>query len=129
MTSIPESSGAVAARQFQPDALIRKARELAPLIRGCREEIDATRQLPAVLVQALQTAGMFRLFVPAKFGGYEVDPITFVKIIEEISAVDGSAGWVVSVCAVGGLLAGYMREDAVISILWRKPRCPRRGRH
>jgi hypothetical protein len=51
------------------------------------------------------------LFVPAKFGGYEVDPITFVKIIEEISAVDGSAGWVVSVCAVGGLFAGFLREE------------------
>jgi alkylation response protein AidB-like acyl-CoA dehydrogenase len=50
--------------------------------------------------------------VPAKFGGYEIDPITFVKIIEEISAVDGSAGWVVSVCAVGGLVAGLLREDA-----------------
>jgi alkylation response protein AidB-like acyl-CoA dehydrogenase len=56
------------------------------------------------------------LFVPAKFGGYEVDPITFVKIIEEISAVDGSAGWVVSVCAVGGLFAGFLREDAAEKI-------------
>ena len=116
MPSISESSGTPGAKQFQGDALIKKARELAPLIRTCREEIDATRQLPTTLVDALRSAGLFRLFVPAKFGGYEVDPITFVKIIEEISAVDGSVGWVVSVGAVGGLLAGYLREDAAARI-------------
>jgi indole-3-acetate monooxygenase len=114
--SISDSFGAPMARQLQEDSLIRKARELAPLIRGCREEIDATRQLPTALVEALRAAGLFRLFVPAKFGGYEIDPITFVKIIEEISAADGSAGWVVSVCAVGGLIAGFLRKDAAAKI-------------
>jgi indole-3-acetate monooxygenase len=110
--SISDSSGGSTARQLLEDSLIRKARELAPLIRSCREEIDATRQLPTALFEALRTAGLFRLFVPVKFGGYEIDPIIFVKIIEEISAMDGSAGWVVSVSAVGGLVAGFLREDA-----------------
>jgi hypothetical protein len=64
---------------------------------------------------------MFRLFVPANFGGHEVDPITFVKVIEEISAVDGSSGWVVSVCAVGGLLAGYLGEEVAMAIHGENP--------
>jgi indole-3-acetate monooxygenase len=98
--------------QSQGDSLIQKARDLAPLIRSCREEIDCSRQLPAALVESLRTEGLFRLFVPAKFGGYEVDPITFVKIIEELSAVDGATGWIVSVCAVGGLFAGFLSEHA-----------------
>jgi indole-3-acetate monooxygenase len=119
--STSDSSGAPIAGQLQGDTLIRKARELAPLIRSCREEIDATRQLPTALLEALRAGGFFRLFVPAKFGGYEVDPITFVKIIEEISAVDGSAGWVVSVCAVGGLIAGFLREEAVRKIYGDNP--------
>jgi indole-3-acetate monooxygenase len=114
--SISDTSGASMRRKLQEDSLIRKARELAPLIRRCREEIDATRQLPTELVEAMRAGGLFRLFVPAKFGGFEVDPITFVKIIEEISAVDGSAGWVVSVCAVGGLFAGFLHEDAAAKI-------------
>ena len=112
MTSIPTPSA---------DALIQRARDLGPAIRACREEIDATRQLPTTLVQALRAAGMFRLFVPAKLGGYEIDPITFVKIIEELSAVDGSVGWIVSVCAVGGLLAGSIREEALIGIYGESP--------
>jgi 3-hydroxy-9,10-secoandrosta-1,3,5(10)-triene-9,17-dione monooxygenase len=80
--SIPDYSHTTMERQLQGDSLIRKAREMAPLIRSSRDEIDSTRQLPTLLVEAFREGGLFRLFVPAKFGGYEVDPITFVKILE-----------------------------------------------
>jgi indole-3-acetate monooxygenase len=92
----------------QTRTLIERARDLAPTIRSCRDQVDAARQIPERLVCELRTAGMFRLLVPAELGGYELDPITFAKIIEEIAAVDGATGWVVSVGAVGGLFAGYM---------------------
>lgn len=121
MLSIPDSSSASVARQLQGDSLIRRARELAPLIRSCREQIDSTRQLPTALVEGLRAGGLFRLFVPAKFGGYELEPITFARIIEEISALDGSAGWVVSVCAVGGLIAGFLPQDAAAKIYGDHP--------
>jgi len=121
VSTIPSSPGAAVATQLQTDTLIRRARDLAPVIRGCRDEIDTARQLPATIVEALRTAGVFRLLVPTRFGGYEVDPITFIKIIEEISAADGSAGWVASVCSVGGLLAGYMREEAGMAIYGENP--------
>jgi alkylation response protein AidB-like acyl-CoA dehydrogenase len=104
------------ARVRQDDALLERVRELAPVIRSCRDAIDADRQLPDTLVEALRAAGMFRLFAPAKFGGPEIDPSTFVKIIEGLSAADGSIGWVVSVCSVGGLFAGYLSEESVAGI-------------
>lgn len=100
----------------QPSVLIQRARDLVPLIRTCREEIDATRQLPSRLIEELRTAGMFRLFVPAEFGGYEASPTIFTTIIEEIAAHDGATAWVVSVCAVGGLFAGQMQKSAAQQI-------------
>ena len=106
MSSIADPYDSAASNDDPAGILIQKARDLGTLIRGSRDEIDATRQLPAKLVEALRTAGMFRLFVPAEFGGCEVNPTTFTEIIEEIAAVDGATGWVVSVCAVGGLFAG-----------------------
>jgi alkylation response protein AidB-like acyl-CoA dehydrogenase len=42
--------------------------------------------VPERLIEGLRTAGMFRLFVPAEFGGYKVSPIIFTRIIEEMSA-------------------------------------------
>ena len=84
MSPIPKSSGAPTTIGVL-ESLIRKSQNLGQLILSCREEIDSERQLPANLVEELRRSGFFRLFVPAEFGGYEVDPITFVKIIEEIS--------------------------------------------
>lgn len=49
--------------------LIQVASVLAPTIRSCLDEIDATRQLLEGLIERLGTAGMFRLFVPAEFAG------------------------------------------------------------
>ena len=99
MSPIPKSSAAPSTIGVL-ESLIRKSQNLGQLILSCREEIDSERQLPANLVEELRRSGFFRLFVPAEFGGYEVDPITFVKIIEEISMWDGSVGWVISVAAV-----------------------------
>ena len=101
--------------------LIQKARDLAFAIQSCRDEIDASRQLPARLVDELRKTGMFRLFVPAELGGYEVTPMTFTRIIEEIAAIDGATAWVVSVCAVGGLFAGHMQKGAVQQIYGADP--------
>jgi indole-3-acetate monooxygenase len=121
VNTIPGSPGTAVATELQADMLIRRARDLAPMIYNCRDEIDTARQLPEKIVQALRAAGIFRLFAPARFGGYEVDPITFIKVVEEISAADGSAGWIAAVCNVGGLFAGYMGEKAVMTIHGENP--------
>lgn len=103
------------------EALVKKARDLGEVVRTCRDEIDAAHELPARVVSTLRESGLFRLFVPKAFGGYEVDPITFTQIIEEIAALDGSVGWVLSVGAVGGLFAGSLPESVARQIYGRDP--------
>jgi len=105
----------------QSKILIQATSDLAPTIRSCLEEIDTTRQLPERLIEKLRTAGMFRLFLPAEFGGHEVSPIIFTRIIEEIAAIDGATAWVVSVCAAGGLFAGHMEQSAARQIYGSDP--------
>lgn len=123
MDQIPDSSVGVASTSGGAlhSLMIQKCRDLGPVILKCREEIDSSRQLPPELVQELRNSGLFRLFVPSEFGGYEIDPSTFVKIIEEISAWDGSVGWVVSVAAVGGLLAGHLPNRVAKEIYGEHP--------
>jgi alkylation response protein AidB-like acyl-CoA dehydrogenase len=101
--------------------LIQRAGDLAPQVAAARKEIDASRQLPAALADALRNAGMFRLFTPAVYGGYEADPAVFVQVVEELSRADGSVGWVVSVCSVGGLFAGSMPEASACEIHSQNP--------
>ena len=52
---------------------LEAARKLAPRIRASADEIDANRELPRSLFEAIADAGMFHLAVPAVIGGGEID--------------------------------------------------------
>jgi alkylation response protein AidB-like acyl-CoA dehydrogenase len=92
--------------------LIAAARSLAPQIRAARDEIERSRRLPAPLVTALAEAGLFRLYVPKTLGGLEVDPVTFLRVVEEVARIDG---------AVHGALGAYLREDVARAIYCDNP--------
>jgi alkylation response protein AidB-like acyl-CoA dehydrogenase len=87
-----------------------KIHELLPGVRARREEIERGRRLPADLVDQLIATGVFRLGIPRALGGDELDPLDQVRVIETVSAADGSAGWCTMIALGNGLFAGFMPE-------------------
>ena len=61
-------------------------------------------------------AGFYRLYVPRQLGGLEVHPVTFSRVIEEISRIDGATGWNLTVGAAYGAFAAFLREDVAREI-------------
>src|SRR5205085_2624587 len=51
--------------------------------------------------------------VPRVAGGDELDPITMLDVVEAVSRVDGSAGWVTMIGSGAGFVTGYL--DASVS--------------
>ena len=98
------------------------ARKLAPLIRSCADEIEAERELPRPLFEALADAGLFRLALPRALGGSELDLPTYVQVIEEIGKADASTGWIVNQCAIFATYAARMPRDLARSIWIDTPR-------
>lgn len=92
------------------NTIIESARALRPLVESARDEMEAQRRMPARLVQAMAGARLFHLHVPTSLGGLEVDPMTFMRVIEEVSQADGSAGWNLMIGAGCGMFAGFMPE-------------------
>ncbi|MGH3852907.1 MAG: acyl-CoA dehydrogenase family protein [Pseudonocardiaceae bacterium] len=72
---------------------LEAARALAPEIRDRAREGERLRTMPPELAERIEEAGLFAVWLPRSLGGLELDPTTVVKIIEEISYADGSAGW------------------------------------
>jgi len=93
-----------------PNTILESARALRPLVESVRDEMEAQRRMPASLVQAMAGARLFHLFVPNSIGGLEVDPMTFMRVIEEVSAMDGSAGWNLMIGSGDGIIAGFVPE-------------------
>lgn len=88
------------------------ARALGPTIRAAAAEIEQGRRLPLPLVRALKDAGLFRMPMPRAWGGPEVDLLTQIRAIEELSYADGSVGWCVMIGSDGGYFTAFL-DDAV----------------
>src|SRR5215468_11027409 len=93
------------------------ARKLAPMIRSCADQIEADRELPRQLFEALADAGLFQLALPRSLDGAEIDLPTYVQVLEEIGKADASTGWIVNQCAIFATYAARMPHD-VARLIW-----------
>lgn len=75
------------------EALLANARALKAAVAAASDRIDAERALPPELVEAFHDAGIFRMAIPKVYGGIDASPVTCARVVEEIAAADGSAGW------------------------------------
>jgi indole-3-acetate monooxygenase len=102
-----------------PDGIAIRARvdEIGTLLRESAPEVEAARRLTAPVVDALRSAGVFRMSMPQAWGGPELDICTQIEIIETLSRADASVGW----CAMIGSDSGYFSsflDDATARSLY-----------
>jgi len=90
------------------DQLVADARALAPFLQAASDEIDAARQLPSHVVAALHQAGCFRMTLPLDEGGLAAGFLAQIRVIEEISAANGSAGWCVMIGSANNHFLTYI---------------------
>lgn len=102
-------------------SFVDAAAALAPLVQASAEESERSRRLPVPLVEAMAQAGLFRLWIPRTIGGAEADPMTLVRVVEEISRADGAAGWCMAIGGVYGVFGGYLAKDAAHEIYGSDP--------
>ena len=99
---------------------LEAARELAPKIRAAADEIEAERELPKPLFEALADAGLFHLALPRALGCPELDLPTYVQVIEELAKADASTAWCVNQGAIFATYAARMPRE-VARAIWIDP--------
>jgi len=72
---------------------LSRARAFGPLLASHAGAIEQNGELPAPLVATLRDQRFFRFLQPRSVGGLELDPVSYVPIIEEIASHDASTAW------------------------------------
>jgi len=102
-------------------ALVERVRGLAPLAGEHAAENERERRLAPAVVDAFESAGLFRLFLPERFGGAGLDYVEGMPVIEEAAAADGSAGWNLAIGAGTLSFAMLLDDDAAIEEILKTP--------
>ncbi len=91
--------------------LVRRASDLVPLLQKHAAWGEKNRRLHEEVLEALTGAGLLRMRIPARYGGYESDMRTVVEVISELAKGDGSASWVTAVFAISTWMAGLFPDE------------------
>ena len=91
--------------------LVRRATDLVPLLRKRAAWTEENRRLHPETIEALAGAGIFRMRVPARYGGYESDTRTLSEVMVQLGRGDGSVAWVASVWAIPGWMVGLFPDE------------------
>ncbi len=75
------------------EELVARATALVPLIREHAAETSEDRAVSPAVMEALEEAELFNLFVPRRFGGHEASMRTAMEVLAEIARGDGSTAW------------------------------------
>ncbi|MET0858946.1 MAG: acyl-CoA dehydrogenase, partial [Telluria sp.] len=84
---------------------------------------DAARFLHPVQQALIHRRGWLRMLAPKYAGGTELPLPAVVRLEEEIAGVDGSMGWVVTLCAGAGWFAGFLPPALARDIVGAKRVC------
>lgn len=87
-------------------------------IRDQRHEFEQQRYISQDIIEAFKQIGVYRAMVPRAYGGDERTPAEFLRMVEAISAADGSAGWVASF----GMNPAYLAALPTMTLaeVWRE---------
>ena len=92
------------------EGLVDRIRALAPFIAAYADQAERERKPVDAVMAALAGTGVFRSYVPRRFGGYEIDTDTFAVVKKVLFGSDADA-WP-SLPEIGAYEAGVLLELA-----------------
>jgi alkylation response protein AidB-like acyl-CoA dehydrogenase len=93
------------------EGVVERAAHLVPLLRRNAAQADRDRRIAPENIGALAEAGVFRITLPRRFGGYESSVATQVDVLCELARGCGSTSWVAAVYSVGTWLVAISSDE------------------
>jgi len=111
-------------RTAKRDMLLAAVESIRDIVEAGTDYAEEHGTLRLDVVEAMQEAGLFRLKLPAELGGAEADPVTQIDVIEAMTRIYPSAGWVLmtNATAIGSAGAFLPERGASEVFATRIPR-------
>lgn len=97
--------------QLEATDVVAAAEAAIPVLRANSQRAEQDRRLADETIAALESAGVFRMTAPTRFGGLEADLQTQVEVLAAVARGCGSSGWVASLYSVCGWFAGLYPDE------------------
>lgn len=94
------------------DELVRRVRELAPVLEERARAAERARRLSDETIADLAGTGLFQMLVPERFGGGEQGFGAMAAACREIGAGDASAGWLSVIYTLHNWMIALFPEEA-----------------
>jgi alkylation response protein AidB-like acyl-CoA dehydrogenase len=101
--------------------VLAAAGEIGPVLREHAPEGERRRRLAPAALEAMRSAGLFRMLLPRSLGGLEVDPVTFARAVEATSRHDAAAGWALQAGNIGDWFGARLTDAGAEEVLGEDP--------
>lgn len=105
----------------QSRELVARAEKLVPLLRENAERADSERRLTDEVVNALIESEIFRAWVPRRYGGHEIDPVSHFEMTTHLSRGCSSTGWTVAMMTTTSWMACQLPDKGMDEIFGDDP--------
>ena len=95
-----------------PEAYLARVQTLLPVVRERASYAEHLRRLPDTTWHDFQAAGLFRALQPGRYGGYELDPVTFYQAVIDLGTVCGSSAWILAILGAHNWYLGLFPPQA-----------------
>jgi 3-hydroxy-9,10-secoandrosta-1,3,5(10)-triene-9,17-dione monooxygenase len=97
--------------------MIARARAMIPVLRERAPQGERERRLPKQTIADMQAAGLFKVLQPRRWGGYELDILTYYEIQMALGEGDMSVAWVYGVVGVHPWFVALL-DDRAAQDIW-----------
>jgi 3-hydroxy-9,10-secoandrosta-1,3,5(10)-triene-9,17-dione monooxygenase len=94
------------------EELVARAAAMVPQLRARADEIEKARKVPSDVIEMFKEAGFFRILQPKSHGGWEMNPIVFMRVLNELGRGCCASAWNLMILGVHNWEFGIMNPRA-----------------
>lgn len=101
------------------EELIARAQAMLPMLRERANSVEENRKVSKETIQAFVDAGFFKIVQPKRWGGWEMNPEVFMRVLMELGRGCCSSAWNMMILGVHQWEFGHLPEQACADV-WGK---------